>query len=98
MGVGNQRVVVREVSLPWLPEKELRQSLAYQVQEFIPMSTDEAVLDFDPIGDYEQEGRRMVRVLLGAAQKVMVSATVDAAEGAPLEPLGPGLRPVPAVR
>jgi len=32
MGVGNQRVVVREVALPWLPEKELRASLGFQVQ------------------------------------------------------------------
>jgi type IV pilus assembly protein PilM len=98
MGVGNQRVVVREISLPWLPEKELRQSLAYQVQEFIPMSTDEAVLDFDPIGEFEQEGRRMLRMLLVAAQKVMVTATVDAAEGAHLEPVGLDLVPFALVR
>ena len=38
MGVGNQRVVVREVSLPWLPVKELRESLPLQVQEFIPIA------------------------------------------------------------
>ena len=50
MGVGNQRVVVREIALPYLPEKELRASLGFQVQEFIPMSVDEAVLDFDPAG------------------------------------------------
>ena len=37
MGVGNQRVVVREITLPAMPEKELRQSLGFQVQEFIPM-------------------------------------------------------------
>src|SRR5205085_4301784 len=98
LGVGNQRVVVREVSLPWLPEKELRQSLAYQVQEFIPMSTDEAVLDFDPIGEFEEEGRRMLRMLLVAAQKVMVNATVDAAEGAKLEPVGLDLVPFALVR
>jgi type IV pilus assembly protein PilM len=98
MGVGNQRVVVREVSLPWLPEKELRQSLAYQVQEFIPMATDEAVLDFDPIGEFEADGRRMLRMLLVAAQKVMIGATVEAAEGAKLEPVGIDLVPFALVR
>ena len=61
MGVGNQRVVVREVALPWLPEKELRASLGFQAQEFIPMPVEEAVLDFDPLEEFEQEGRRMLR-------------------------------------
>ncbi len=98
MGVGNQRVVVREVSLPWLPEKELRASLAYQVQEFIPIATEEAVLDFDPLGEFEQEGRRMVRLLLVAAQKVMVNAVVEAAGAAKLEPIGLDLTPFALVR
>jgi type IV pilus assembly protein PilM len=40
--------VVREIALPYLPEKELRASLGFQVQEFIPMAVDEAVLDYDP--------------------------------------------------
>ena len=57
LGVGNQRVVVREISLPYLPEKELRSSLGFQVQEFIPMPVDDAVLDYDPIGEFEQEDR-----------------------------------------
>ena len=69
LGVGNQRVVVREVSLPWLPEKELRDSLGFQVQEFIPMAADDAVLDFDPLGEMDQGGRRMQRILLVAANK-----------------------------
>src|SRR3970282_1284863 len=68
LGLGNQRVVVREVALPWLPEKELRSSLGFQVQEFIPISVEDAVLDFDPLGEFEQEGRRMLRILLVAGQ------------------------------
>jgi len=98
MGVGNQRVVVREIGLPWLPEKELRDSLGFQVQEFIPMSVDEVVLDFDTLGEFEQEGRRMIRILLVAAQRVMVDAVVAAAEGAKLEPVGLDLVPFALVR
>ena len=76
LGVGNQRVVVREIALPYLPEKELRASLGFQVQEFIPMAVDEAVLDYDPIGEFEQEDRRMLRMLLVAAQRGMVDMLV----------------------
>ena len=98
LGVGNQRVVVREVALPYLPEKELRASLGFQVQEFIPMSVDEAVLDYDPIGEFEQEDRKMLRMLLVAAQRVMVDMVVEAATAAKLEPMGLDLVPFALVR
>jgi len=98
LGVGNQRVIVREVALPWLPEKELRDTLAFQVQEFIPMSTDEAVLDFDPLGELDQGGRRMQRILLVAAHKGMINALVDAALAAKLDPVGIDLTPFAVIR
>lgn len=98
MGVGNQRVVVREIALPLLPEKELRASLGFQVQEFIPMAVDEAVLDYDPIGEFEQDDRTMLRMLLVAAQRSMVETVVSAATGAKLEPVGLDLVPFALVR
>ena len=98
LGVGNQRVVVREVALPWLPEKELRETLGFQVQEFIPMASDEAVLDFDPLGEMDQGGRRMVRILLVAAHRPMVNALVEAALAAKLDPQGIDLTPFAVIR
>ena len=98
LGVGNQHVVVREIALPWLPEKELRDTLAFQVQEFIPMASDEAVLDFDPLGELDQGGRRMVRILLVAAHKGMVNALVEAALAAKLDPQGIDLTPFAVIR
>jgi type IV pilus assembly protein PilM len=98
LGVGNQRVVVREVALPWLPERELRNTLSFQVQEFIPMATDDAVLDYDPLGEVDQGGRRMQRILLVAAHRAMVNALVEAAMAAKLEPAGVDLSPFAVVR
>ena len=98
LGVGNQRVVVREVALPWLPQKELRDTLAFHVQEFIPMAADDAVLDFDPLGEMDQGGRRMQRILLVAAHRGMVNALVGAARAAKLEPQGVDLAPFAVVR
>jgi len=98
MGVGNQRVVVREIGLPFLPEKELKASLGFQVQEFIPMPVDDAVLDYDRIGEFEHEGRKMLRLLLVAAQRGMVDQIVAAAVNAKLEPMGLDLIPFAMVR
>jgi type IV pilus assembly protein PilM len=98
MGVGNQRVVVREIALPTMAEKELRQSLGFQVQEFIPMPVDEAVLDYHLIEEIEVDGRPMMRLLLVAAQKAMVDTLVAAATGAKLEPMGLDLVPFATVR
>jgi type IV pilus assembly protein PilM len=81
-----------------MPEKELRQSLGFQVQEFIPMPVDEAVLDFHVIEETEIEGRQMLRLLLVAAQKAMVDTLVAAATSAKLEPLGLDLVPFALVR
>ena len=98
LGAGNQRIVVREVTLPFLPEKELRASLGFQVQEFIPMPVDEAVLDYDPIAEFDQDGRQMIQILLVAAQRAMVDMIVHAAAAARLEPVGLDLIPFALVR
>jgi type IV pilus assembly protein PilM len=96
--VGNQRVVVREIVVPWLPEKELKDSLPYQVQEFIPIPVEEAVLDFDVLEEFEHEGARMLRVLLVAAQRPMVQQVVEVAHQAKLEPVGVDLTAFALVR
>jgi type IV pilus assembly protein PilM len=98
LGIGNQRVVVREVTLPWLPEKEMRASLPFQVQEYVPIPLDEAVLDYHLLEEVEQEGRRMVRILLVAAAKAMILNLVEAVELAKLVPVGVDVVPFAIVR
>src|SRR6266849_7817015 len=98
LGVANQRVVVREVSLPWLSDKVLCQTLPFQVQEFVPIPVEEAVLDFHVLEEFEREGRRMLRLLLVAAQKVMIEQMINAAEAAHLTPVGLDLVPFAIVR
>ena len=97
-GVGNQRVVVREIVVPSLPERELRQSLPFQVQEMIPIPVDQAILDFDVLEELEQEGRKMARILVAAAQRHMVDQHVEAILAARLEPVGVDLIPFALVR
>lgn len=98
IGVENTKVVVREVTLPWLPEKELRAALAFQAQDYIPMTADEAVMDCELLGEAQIDGQRMQRLLLVAAQRAAVNDEIDAVEAAGLLPVGVDLAPFAAVR
>jgi type IV pilus assembly protein PilM len=87
VGVANQKVVVRQVDLPWLPMNELKKALAFQVQDFVPMPIEQAILDFHPLEEFTNDsGARMMRVLLVAAAREMVTSTLEAVQKAGLTP------------
>lgn len=99
VGVANQRVVVRQIDLPYMEEKELRASLRYQVAEHIPMPVDEAELDFQIIDDFVTDSdEHMMRLLLVAAARDMVGAIVDAVSSAGLRPAAVDLTPFAVAR
>lgn len=85
VGVANQRVIVRQVDLPWLPMNEFRKALPFQVQDYIPMPVDDVILDFHPLEEFTGEGgTKMLRVLLVAAVSEMVSRSLEAVSRAGL--------------
>jgi type IV pilus assembly protein PilM len=99
IGVANQRVVVRQVDLPFLEEKEFRSSLRYQVSDHIPMPVDAAELDFQIIEDYmTEDGDHMMRVLLVAAATDMVEGFLSAVSAAGIIPAGVDLTPFAVAR
>jgi type IV pilus assembly protein PilM len=88
IGVANQKVIVRQVDLPWMPADELKKSLAFHVQDFVPMPVDQAVLDFHPLEELTGEGgNRILRGLLVAASRDMVNASLEAVQKAGLSPV-----------
>jgi type IV pilus assembly protein PilM len=85
LGVANQRVIVRQMDLPWMEQSELRRSLAFHVADFLPIAVEQSVLDFFPLEEITDEhGQRMLRGLLVAAQRDTVLANVRCAEQAGL--------------
>lgn len=99
LGIANQRVVVRQVDLPYLEEKEFRSSLRFQVADQIPMPVESAELDYQMLGDYMTETQEhMMRVLLVAAATEMVESFVSTASAAGLEPVGVDLTPFAVAR
>lgn len=82
IGVTNPQIVVREMAVMNLPERELRRSLPLQVGDVLPLPAERSLLDFYPL---EQPGRGdTVRGLLIAAPKEAVLTAVHAVEQAGL--------------
>ncbi|MEI8081933.1 MAG: type IV pilus assembly protein PilM [Actinomycetes bacterium] len=85
IGVSNQKVVVRLIDLPYMEREELAGAIQYQAQDYIPIPVEEAILDFQIIGDYmTPSDEHMMEVLLVAAQRDMIASAVSAVEGAGL--------------
>jgi type IV pilus assembly protein PilM len=99
LGVANQKVIVRQVDLPYMPEAELRKSLSLQVQDFIPIPVEQAILDYHPLEQVAAEnGARAIRVLLVAAARDMVNSTLDAVKRAGLQTSQIDLTPFAVLR
>ncbi|GAA1426375.1 type IV pilus assembly protein PilM [Agrococcus citreus] len=82
LGIGNDRVLARELTVPNAPQQMLRESLPFQVHDMLPVPTPEAILDFYPVSD---AGHGQVQGLLIAAVKEGVLATIEAVRKAKLE-------------
>lgn len=98
LGVGNSRVLARELSLPRMPLKQVREALPFQVQEMLPVPVADAILDFYPAAEVDGESGPMLRGLLIAALKEAVTAGVTAVRLAGLQVVAVDLIPFALAR
>ncbi len=91
LGIANQRVVVRTLRLPAIEDpKELDTAVRFQAQEQIPMPIDQAVLDHRVVGGVPAAdgGPAQIDVVVVAARRDMIAATLQPLLDAGLEPAG----------
>ncbi|WP_167138263.1 type IV pilus assembly protein PilM [Diaminobutyricimonas sp. TR449] len=93
IGMGNQKVIARDLIVAKQPIKLIREGLPFQVQDLIPMPIEDALLDFYPIAEVQGENGPAVSGLLIAAVKDAVEANVAAVREAGLYPVDVDLIP-----
>lgn len=98
LGVGNQRVLVRDMAMPTMPLERIKESLPFQAQELLPLPVAEALLDFYPISEGVVDNKPVINGLLIAAVKEAVLANVEAAQEAGLDPVEVDLIPFALAR
>lgn len=88
VGVANQQIAVRSFSIPRIDgDDERSAAVRFQAQDAIAMPLDEAVLDYQVVGETTTpEGIVHLRVVAVAARETMVNRFVEALRGAGLKP------------
>ncbi|WP_062133644.1 type IV pilus assembly protein PilM [Demequina aestuarii] len=81
IAVGHPSVMVREVDVPSQQIDKVRESLAFHVQDSLPMAIDDALLDFYPTQDIDGQGGPVLRGLLVAAPRELVRGVFAAMDG-----------------
>lgn len=98
LGIGNQRVLSRDLTVPRASLAQIRESLPFQVQDMLPVPVGDAILDFYPTSEGMGESGPTVSGLLIAAVKDAVLANVRAVQAAGLNPVGVDLIPFALAR
>ena len=93
LGMGNHRVLARDLTVPKMSIKRIRESLPFQVQDMLPVPVADALLDFYPISEKEGESGPEISGLLIAAVKEAVLGNVKAVQLAGLTPVEVDLIP-----
>jgi len=91
LGIANQWVVVRTLRLPAIDDpKELAAAVRFQAQEQIPMPVDQAVLDHRVVGGVpaEEGSAPQIDVVVVAARREMIEASLKPLRDAGLRPVG----------
>ena len=99
IGVANQRVVVRTLTLPPISDaKQLATAVRFQAADEVPMPLDQAVLEHMSLGTVETEDGPRMRVLIVAARRDMIDQLLGAVRRAGLRPEGIDLSAFAMVR
>ncbi|HET6878334.1 MAG TPA: type IV pilus assembly protein PilM [Jatrophihabitans sp.] len=83
LGITNQQVVVRDLTLPNLSPEQLAMALPFQAREIVPIPLDQALLDFAPLGEPDLHNETVTGLLIAAPRSPVVAA-VEAVERAGL--------------
>ncbi len=100
--VANDRVLVRQLDLDWMEPADFRKALPYSVADALPMSMDDANLDYHVLeelpADPERGLERTLRVLVVSATRDMIETFVTALDAAGLAPRQAELAPFALIR
>ena len=90
LGIANNRIGVRTFDIAGInDEKQLQNAVRFRAQEALPIPIDEAVLDYQVLGEgTDEQGEPTKRILLVVAYRELIDRYVDACKKAGISLVG----------
>lgn len=97
-GVAGPTVVVREVPLPLMSDRQLRKSIQWEARNYISFPVEDSIVEFEVIDRPGANEGSQMRVMLVAVPRDMVDSQVEAMELAGLEAVAVEIQPFAMMR
>lgn len=78
IAVPNESAMIREVRLPLAAKENLRETLTYEMEKFVPVSADEIYSDYQILS--EDKENQSLRILLAIARKSVIAPYLELKE------------------
>ncbi|NIU87075.1 MAG: type IV pilus assembly protein PilM [Nitrosopumilaceae archaeon] len=85
IGVSGHSVIIKKVSMPKMSDKELRESIPWELEQYIPQSVEDVNYDFQILPGETAEGN--MEVLIIAAKKDIAAGYLNSVVDAGLNPV-----------
>jgi len=78
VAITGQKVIVREINLPLMEDKEIMGGVMWEAPKYVPYDLDESIMDAKKVEEFtEKDGTRMMRILLTATPKNIVQPYME---------------------
>ena len=87
VAITGQKVIIREIIMPLMDNKELLSSVMWEAPKYVPYDLDESIIDAKKVDEFTaKDGSKMMRLLLVAAPKIVVKPYMEVLKKARLIP------------
>jgi len=69
--------MIRYIKVPYMTEDELKNTIPYDAEQYIPLSRDQVVLDYHILNEIEEENQKKLEVLLVAVKNETINQFMD---------------------
>lgn len=72
LSICSKNIIIRQLRLPSMPEKELRQAVEWETEKYIPLQKDSLHIDFINFGEIQSAQNKQLNILVAASPKDML--------------------------